>query len=1026
MRKRLVSVALVLCLALGLLPMSVLAAEPFSDVSPDAWYYSAVQYAHTNGFMNGTGKGTFSPNGKTTRGMIVTILYRLENTPSVSTACPFTDVEAGSYYEKAITWAATNQIVSGTSATTFAPDSNITREQMATILYRYAAYKQYDTDDLVSLTGYSDAAQISSWAEPAVKWAVGSQIISGVSATELSPAGTATRAQVATILMRFNKNAEAYLAFKEKDVDDFKGDEIINFDKSKETNFAVLKDDTVSTESSAGKNHLVSKDEENGIYVFNNIDKEISELQNGDVFYHVYGTKPDDYILLKVGSITIDDSTATITEGKAELSDFFKYIDIDMEVPLSESSGDVAAMYSPVSEIEVAPDIPVYASSGMITDAVDLPAVTSSVMKAKEGSASQTLKTEYNGGSFGYSAEAKVTLSIKIQYDQTIFDINEIKASVKTETTFEASVKKKITGDALSYRKDTPKIPVPIATGINAEFNAYFICEFKADVQGKLTATITSENGTIWSGGKTQQIKETNAELSATLGGAFSGKAGLGVDATVRVLKVLTLTLEGEGGIEISGGTGDSIGISTDKEVKHLCAVCIDGDLSAYFKLSVLCEIGISDDYSWTIFEITPASAKLKLREFYISFANDRSEVEFGWGKCPHKQYLVTVNVKDQNNTPITGALVEITAKGTNQVPAAGNVNGSGQFTAYCDNGSYVVTAVEQGGSGLRAEPVEFTVTGKASILNLTIKKAEEPAPEKTEQTTTPAASGDSAKAGRVLPVAGDNAYIEYDSSGKPFRRVYSGYWGNPYAFLVSEFTYNSQGMLTQIKTYRGTEDQFGDWWDYTYIGYEIATLTYDKAGKLVQCETHDYYLDDGGTGKYIQGQNTDLSTISYDKSGTTMIINGTIPAYAINYSDIKTVLWYNDGYCEKRVDYDGHGNILTEDFSPENDEYEQIRQYHYNASGQLISDTYTSVSKWTSEEMHHEYVYNKDGSLSKIKEQSATSMGSSLGYSSYTYNKNGNLTDIHWTENGETALTHHIEYGKDGHISIYPKIPKE
>ena len=127
---------------------------------------------------------------------------------------------------------------------------------MATVLYRYAAYKQLDTSDLIALDDYTDTAQISVWADAAVKWAVGTQVISGVSATELAPGGTATRAQAATILMRFNKNAEAYLAFKEKDTDDFKGDEIINFDKSKDTNFAVLKDDAVSAASSGGKNEV--------------------------------------------------------------------------------------------------------------------------------------------------------------------------------------------------------------------------------------------------------------------------------------------------------------------------------------------------------------------------------------------------------------------------------------------------------------------------------------------------------------------------------------------------------------------------------------------------------------------------------------------------------------------------------------------------------------------------------------------------------------------------------------------------
>lgn len=178
----------------------------FADVAADAWYADAVQYVFENGMMSGTSETTFSPDLTTTRGMIVTILYRLENEPTVTGTTAFTDVAADQYYADAVAWAAQNGIVSGTSATTFAPNAAITREQMAAILYRYAQFKGYDVSAKADLSAYTDAAKVGAYATDAMAWANSAELITGTSATTLTPAGNATRAQVATILMRFCEN----------------------------------------------------------------------------------------------------------------------------------------------------------------------------------------------------------------------------------------------------------------------------------------------------------------------------------------------------------------------------------------------------------------------------------------------------------------------------------------------------------------------------------------------------------------------------------------------------------------------------------------------------------------------------------------------------------------------------------------------------------------------------------------------------------------------------------------------------
>ncbi len=180
---------------------------PFTDVKTGDWFYEAVQYVYDKGMMTGVSADRFAPASTTTRGMIVTILYRLENEPAVSGGSAFTDVENGAWYADAVVWAAANDIVNGTSATTFAPNSPITREQMATMLYRFAQYKGMDAVTLQEhLTGYPDGDQVSDYAIPAMNWAVGQGLIAGMENGTLVPQGSATRAQVATILMRFCEN----------------------------------------------------------------------------------------------------------------------------------------------------------------------------------------------------------------------------------------------------------------------------------------------------------------------------------------------------------------------------------------------------------------------------------------------------------------------------------------------------------------------------------------------------------------------------------------------------------------------------------------------------------------------------------------------------------------------------------------------------------------------------------------------------------------------------------------------------
>lgn len=192
--------ALCLCLLLGAVTAAGL---PFSDVSPDAWYYPAVEYCYNEGLMNGISATRFSPETGLSRAMFVTTLYRAAGSPAVSGQNPFWDVTPGSWYADPVVWAYGEGIVNGVSATSFAPDEGLTRQQLVTLLYRYGKYRGLPMEGGGSLSSFYDAGEIASYAREAFSWAYASGIIKGTDATHLSPNGSCTRAQCATFLHRF-------------------------------------------------------------------------------------------------------------------------------------------------------------------------------------------------------------------------------------------------------------------------------------------------------------------------------------------------------------------------------------------------------------------------------------------------------------------------------------------------------------------------------------------------------------------------------------------------------------------------------------------------------------------------------------------------------------------------------------------------------------------------------------------------------------------------------------------------------
>lgn len=202
----LISVFITLLLLAALVFPACARAASFSDVRAGDWFYDSVRYVDANGLMMGESATRFAPEADVTRAMIVTVLYRLDGAPAVTEACPFSDVAAGTWYAAGVTWAAANDIVSGYSDGRFGPEDVMTREQTAAVFYRYARYKGYDLSDGADLSAFVDAGDIHDWAVDALSWSSAAGLIKGMEGGRLEPQGRLSRAQAAAILTRFDQN----------------------------------------------------------------------------------------------------------------------------------------------------------------------------------------------------------------------------------------------------------------------------------------------------------------------------------------------------------------------------------------------------------------------------------------------------------------------------------------------------------------------------------------------------------------------------------------------------------------------------------------------------------------------------------------------------------------------------------------------------------------------------------------------------------------------------------------------------
>ena len=211
MRKNLINLIvlmLIICLPIYALEMDNTNVEwqnPFNDVKEEDWFYESVKYANENDLFKGTTETNFNPRAPMMRGMMVTVLWRMEKEPVVNYLMTFEDVNQEEYYAEAIRWASSEKIVQGHSTTEFKPDEMISREEMVTMLYRYAIHKEMDMEvtEEADLTKFIDSNAISDYAMEAMKWSVSKGIINGISEISLAPVTLTARCEVAAVIMRF-------------------------------------------------------------------------------------------------------------------------------------------------------------------------------------------------------------------------------------------------------------------------------------------------------------------------------------------------------------------------------------------------------------------------------------------------------------------------------------------------------------------------------------------------------------------------------------------------------------------------------------------------------------------------------------------------------------------------------------------------------------------------------------------------------------------------------------------------------
>lgn len=424
---------------------------------------------------------------------------------------------------------------------------------------------------------------------------------------------------------------QAFEEFLEKTTDDFDDDVVINLDNSENNNFLVVSDDAIVIDAKDGVNTVTTDDYENGLYVIENADSQITSLKPGDMIYYQYGNAEDEYILATVGSIDVDGDTVTITSAETgELTDYFDYVKIDVEA--TQTTFDGSEMYKDVT----------HTTEEAVSRTRGDTNIDGSASVSDKWSISKSLNDAVK---LSGSISVKLTMSLKIYIDDATIGINYayVEAVIKYSATFSISLSGKIAVPAIplgTIGLDTGKL------GITAAVKFQFIMEGSATLslnfklsEGSIGFAFDSDVGII------DKRKAPTSEFSPEINESISVFVGLSIKLELEATKHVNVSASAKAGIELSGKIP-----TTSSDEHHPCTLCIDGKAS--FKLSVGANIKF---FNWIDKSITFLDLGITLGKFYFSLDNG-----FGFGTCPNRAYVVTVVVYDNSTLePLTDVTID-------------------------------------------------------------------------------------------------------------------------------------------------------------------------------------------------------------------------------------------------------------------------------------------------------------------------------------------------------------------------------
>ena len=712
--RKFVSIIVTLCFLLTLVPAGAFAAPkdtevPFDDVQTTDWFYDTVQYVYDEGLMAGTGDRIFSPQQTTTRGMIVTILHRMAGSPEAE-AQDFTDVDPDAWYAPAINWSIESGVGAGYGGGLFGPDDAITREQMASFLYRYAELKGYDVSAVGDLDDFADASEVSNWAEDVMSWAVGADLFAGRDNNNLAPQGLTTRAEAATILMRYCENIvgtsaedpsddpsddpveepeddasfeEKHEEFMNKDIYDFEADRVLQVDESDtEDNFAVVAEDVKLVEDNNTANQVISANEDTGVYVISNIDDTVRNLKAGDKFMSVSDTDTDNNISIIVKSISISGNTATINSSGGTIQDFYEYIQINDEFAVSDeymkdNDADTNTDGEEVKLEQAGPVNQILVKSGGGVGVEKTESYTHKVAFPEDSSEKDRIVD-------GETVIA-LTFSVVVEWDKDSLGDKYLRCDLIGNFDLTNDYTVNFLNKSKELKKTLFPVNMPIGTtGLSIVGDVSFVmncsgtlkAEFDSAYSKNIGFRFTTDDGF-------SPINETvEDDASAIVDAKASISAGIAPTLGLKIVSVLDGRLTGEVGIgaDISGEKD-----LLHQDPTHLCYLCFDGKIDLYAKCGVRLEADLVVDKISLYKKDDLLSDTYTLGTFYCSLLNEGKTPIFGWGECPYKNVsvdevenlvVITGEVKSTNSGQmVSGVDVSCTSNATGETYNAETLN---------------------------------------------------------------------------------------------------------------------------------------------------------------------------------------------------------------------------------------------------------------------------------------------------------------------------------------------------------------